>query len=247
VKAFDDIRQLFADQQIAKLRGYKPGYFSFNVEGGRCEECEGEGIVTVEMQFMADLHLLCDACKGKRYRDEVLDVKFHEKNISDILELTIEQAITFFEEHSSKNTHAARVAAKLKPLNEVGLGYLQLGQSSDTFSGGEAQRIKLASFLTKGANESPTLFVFDEPTTGLHIHDINRLLGAFHALLERGHTIIIIEHNPEVIKSADWIIDLGPEGGDKGGFVLFEGVPEHLHQAKESHTALFVQNKIVYS
>jgi excinuclease ABC subunit A len=244
VKAFDDIRALFAEQQLAKVRGYKPGYFSFNVEGGRCEECEGEGIVTVEMQFMADLHLTCDSCKGKRYKDEVLDVKFHEKTIFDILDLTIEQAIDFFQVNSEKSHNSARIAAKLQPLADVGLGYLKLGQSSDTFSGGEAQRIKLASFLTKGSSDSPTLFIFDEPTTGLHMHDINRLLSAFNELLAKGHSIIVIEHNLEVIKTADWIIDLGPEGGEHGGFLLYEGQPEGLIKIKSSHTADYMRLKL---
>ena len=247
VKAFDDIRSLFADQQLSKVRGYKPGFFSFNVEGGRCEECEGEGIVTVEMQFMADLHLMCDSCKGKRYKDEVLDVKFHEKTIFDILDLTIEQAIDFFHAGSEKSATANRISAKLKPLADVGLGYLKLGQSSDTFSGGEAQRIKLASFLTKGANDSPTLFIFDEPTTGLHMHDINRLLTAFNELLTKGHSLIVIEHNLDVIKTADWVIDLGPEGGEQGGFVLFEGTPEALLKVKNSHTANYLSNKLITS
>jgi excinuclease ABC subunit A len=247
VKAFDDIRSLFADQQLAKVRGYKPGFFSFNVEGGRCEECEGEGIVTVEMQFMADLHLLCDSCKGKRYKDEVLDVKYHEKTIFDILDLTIEQAIEFFHAGEEKSATANRISAKLKPLADVGLGYLKLGQSSDTFSGGEAQRIKLASFLTKGTNDSPTLFIFDEPTTGLHMHDINRLLSAFNELLTKGHSIIVIEHNLDVIKTADWVIDLGPEGGEQGGFVLFEGTPEALLKTETSHTAHYLRNKLITS
>jgi excinuclease ABC subunit A len=246
VKAFDDIRSLYADQPMAKLRAYKPGFFSFNVEGGRCEECEGEGIVTVEMQFMADLHLTCDSCKGKRYKDEVLEVKFHENTISDILNLTIEQAIDFFTTNSEKNATASRISAKLKPLADVGLGYLKLGQSSDTFSGGEAQRIKLASFLTKGSNDSPTLFIFDEPTTGLHMHDINRLLSAFNALLAKGHSIIVIEHNLDVIKTADWVIDLGPEGGEQGGFVLFEGTPEDLVKTNVSHTSYYLQNKLLF-
>lgn len=244
VKAFDDIRGLFAEEKLAKLRGYKPGFFSFNVEGGRCEECEGEGIVTVEMQFMADLHLMCESCKGKRYKDEVLDVKYHEKTISDILDLTIEQAIDFFAHTYEKNANAGRVAAKLKPLADVGLGYLKLGQSSDTFSGGEAQRIKLASFLTKGTNDSPTLFIFDEPTTGLHLHDISRLLAAFNALMDKGHTVIVIEHNLDVIKTADWVIDLGPEGGEQGGFVLFAGKPEELLKVDGSHTAYYLRNKM---
>jgi excinuclease ABC subunit A len=244
VKAFDDIRSLYAEQPLAKTRGYKPGFFSFNVEGGRCEECEGEGIVTVEMQFMADLHLTCDVCKGKRYKDEVLDVKYQDHTISDILNLTIEQAIEFFNTPAEKNTNAARIAAKLKPLADVGLGYLHLGQSSDTFSGGEAQRIKLASFLTKGSSDSPTLFIFDEPTTGLHMHDIHRLLTAFNELLTKGHTVIVIEHNLDVIKTADWVIDLGPEGGDQGGYVLFEGTPEGLAEVSSSHTAGFLKQKI---
>ncbi len=244
VKAFDDIRSLFADQQLSKLRNYKPGFFSFNVEGGRCDECEGEGIVTVEMQFMADLHLTCDFCKGKRYKEEVLDVKYQDKTISDILDLTINQAIELFTLSSEKNTHANRIAAKLKPLADVGLGYLKLGQSSDTFSGGEAQRIKLASFLTKGTNDSPTLFIFDEPTTGLHMHDISRLLSAFNALLDKGHTVLVIEHNLDVIKTADWVIDLGPEGGEKGGFVLFEGTPDKLLNVPSSHTANYLKNKM---
>ncbi|HNW53554.1 MAG TPA: excinuclease ABC subunit A, partial [Bacteroidales bacterium] len=244
VKAFDDIRSLFAEQQLAKVRGYKPGFFSFNVEGGRCEECEGEGIVTVEMQFMADLHLTCDSCKGKRYKEEVLDVKYHDKTISDILDLTIEQSIEFFSSTGEKNANATRVAAKLQPLADVGLGYLKLGQSSDTFSGGEAQRIKLASFLTKGTNDAPTLFIFDEPTTGLHMHDISRLLGAFNALLAKGHTVIVIEHNLDVIKTADWVIDLGPEGGDAGGFVLFAGSPNDLLKVENSHTAIFLRQKM---
>ena len=247
VKAFDDIRSLFADQQLAKVRGYKPGFFSFNVEGGRCEECEGEGIVTVEMQFMADLHLMCDSCKGKRYKDEVLEVKYHEKTIFDILDLTIEQAIDFFHVGMEKSATANRISAKLKPLADVGLGYLKLGQSSDTFSGGEAQRIKLASFLTKGTNDSPTLFIFDAPTTGLHMHDINRLLSAFNELLAKGHSIIVIEHNLDVIKTADWVIDLGPEGGELGGYLLFAGTPEDILKVETSHTANYLRNKLITS
>jgi excinuclease ABC subunit A len=195
------------------------------------------------MQFMADLHLTCESCKGKRYKDEVLEVKYHEKTISDILDTTIEQAIEFFSDTTEKNANAARVAAKLKPLADVGLGYLKLGQSSDTFSGGEAQRIKLASFLTKGSNDSPTLFIFDEPTTGLHMHDISRLLAAFNALLAKGHTVIVIEHNLDVIKTADWVIDLGPEGGEMGGYVLFAGTPEDLVKTESSHTANFLRSK----
>ena len=244
VKAYDEIRSLFADQQLAKVRGYKPGFFSFNVAGGRCEECEGEGVVKIEMQFMADIYLTCEACGGKRFKDEVLDVAYHGKNISDILDLTINQAVEFFGENKKPSTVEKRIITKLQPLQDVGLGYLKLGQASSTLSGGEAQRIKLASFLTKGASEQPTLFIFDEPTTGLHFHDISRLLDAFNALIENGHTIIVIEHNPEVIKAADWLIDLGPEGGDKGGEVIFEGPPEKLADHPESYTAKFVAEKI---
>lgn len=243
VKAFDDIRSLFAEQPLAKTRGYKPGFFSFNVEGGRCEECEGDGNVTVEMQFMADLHLVCDQCKGRRYKDEVLDVKFKGLNIADVLDLTIEQALDFFGGNDKKTSNTAKIATKLQPLSEVGLGYLTLGQSSDTFSGGEAQRIKLASFLTKSMAETPSLFIFDEPTTGLHVHDISRLLGAFAALLERGHSLVVIEHNLDVIRTADWVIDLGPEGGDQGGYVVFEGTPDKLMDCEKSYTGQFLKQR----
>ncbi len=244
VKAYDEIRNLYSDQPLSKLRGYKPGYFSFNIEGGRCEECEGDGIVKVEMQFMADIHLTCDSCKGKRFKEEVLDIKFHEHSISDILGLTIEQAIEFFMSHESHHSSCHKIVTKLKPLADVGLGYLKLGQSSDTFSGGEAQRIKLASFLTKGISDSPTLFIFDEPTTGLHFHDISKLLIAFNELILRGHTVIVIEHNPEVIKTADWVIDLGPEGGDAGGYLVFEGTPEELVKCENSYTGKFLKDKL---
>lgn len=241
VKAYDEIRALFADQPLAKARGYKPGYFSFNVEGGRCEECEGEGVVEIGMQFMADIHLVCESCKGKRFKDEVMDIQYNGKNIADILEMTIDQSITFFGEHTKDNNGEARIVAKLKPLAETGLGYLRLGQSSDTLSGGEAQRIKLASFLIKGTTEKPTLFIFDEPTTGLHFHDINKLLDSFNALIAKGHSIIVIEHNPDVIKSADWIIDLGPEGGDEGGYLVYEGTPENMQSVENSYTAKFLK------
>jgi excinuclease ABC subunit A len=244
VKAYDEIRNLFSDQALAKLRGYKPGFFSFNIEGGRCEECEGDGIVKVEMQFMADIHLTCDSCKGKRFKEEVLDIKFQDHSISDILGLTIEQAIDFFTVHDSLHASCSKIAGKLKPLADVGLGYLKLGQSSDTFSGGEAQRIKLASFLTKGNSETPTLFIFDEPTTGLHFHDISKLLIALNELIVKGHTVIVIEHNPEVIKTADWIIDLGPEGGDQGGYVVFEGLPEQLVNCERSYTGKYLKAKL---
>ncbi|HZK07895.1 MAG TPA: excinuclease ABC subunit UvrA [Bacteroidales bacterium] len=245
VKAYDEIRALYASQQLAKVRGYKPGFFSFNVEGGRCEECEGEGVVKIEMQFMADIYLTCEACGGKRFKDEVLDVKFKDKNIADILDMTINQAVDFFGIDNVKaSATEKRIMSRLQPLQDVGLGYLKLGQSSSTLSGGEAQRIKLASFLTKGAGESPTLFFFDEPTTGLHFHDISKLLEAFNALLENGHTIVVIEHNPEIIKSADHIIDLGPEGGDQGGYLVFEGTPEEIVKAEKSYTGQYLRDKI---
>lgn len=241
VKAYDEIRALYADQPLAKTRGYKPGFFSFNVEGGRCEECQGDGVVEIGMQFMADIHLVCESCKGKRFKEEVLDVLYHGKSIVDILDMTIEQAIAFFTENSTNNAVVSRIIAKLQPLSDTGLGYLRMGQSSDTLSGGEAQRIKLASFLIKGGNDSPTLFIFDEPTTGLHFHDIKKLLDSFNALIAKGHSIIVIEHNPDVIKCADWIIDLGPEGGDAGGFLVYEGLPEGMKNKAESYTAKYLK------
>jgi excinuclease ABC subunit A len=243
VKAFDEIRDIFSQQQLAQVRGYKPGFFSFNVPGGRCEECEGEGVVKIEMQFMADIYLTCEACNGSRFKDETLDVTFKNKNISDILNMTIIEAVTFFyDERSTGNLK--RLMSKLRPLQDVGLGYLKLGQSSSTLSGGEAQRIKLASFLTKGSAEKPTLFIFDEPTTGLHFHDIRKLLDSLNALIENGHTILIIEHNPEIIKSADHVVDLGPEGGDKGGEIVFEGAPEQLVNCKISYTGMFLKERV---
>jgi excinuclease ABC subunit A len=229
VKAYDDIRTLYANQKLSTLRGYKPSHFSFNVEGGRCEMCEGEGEVVIEMQFMADIHLPCEACSGKRFKSEVLEVTFNDKSISDILHLTVDEAMDFFKDEK-------RISEKLKPLADVGLGYVQLGQSSSTLSGGEAQRIKLASFLQKGSGNNPTFFIFDEPTTGLHFHDIKKLLKSFQALLEKGHSLCIIEHNMEMVKSADWVIDLGPEGGEKGGHIVFEGTPEELVNCPESYT-----------
>jgi excinuclease ABC subunit A len=245
VKAYDDIRQIYAEQPISKLRGYKPGYFSFNIEGGRCEECEGEGVVKIEMQFMADIYLKCDACHGKRFKDEVLDVKYLDKNISEILDLTIDEAITFFSSAKKPTATESRVVQKLQPLSDVGLGYLKLGQASSTLSGGEAQRVKLAFFLAKGNSEETTLFIFDEPTTGLHFHDISHLLTAFNALIERGHSIIVIEHNLDVVNACDWVIDLGPEGGEQGGHLLFEGTPENLAKCKESYTGKYLkENKM---
>lgn len=245
LKAFDDIRNLFADLQISKVRGYKPGYFSFNIPGGRCEECEGEGVVKIEMQFMADLSLTCESCGGKRFKEEVLDAKFQDKSIVDILKMTVDQSIEFFTNSTTHLSTCRRIVEKLQPLSDVGLGYLELGQSSSTLSGGEAQRIKLAYFLTKGGSQSPTLFIFDEPTTGLHFHDIRKLMDAFDALIEKGHSIIVIEHNQEVIKCADWLIDLGPEGGEAGGYVVFEGVPEDLVKVKGSYTGKYLKEKLI--
>lgn len=244
VKAFDEIRQLYSELKLSKTRNYKPGYFSFNVPGGRCDACEGEGTIKVEMQFMADIYLRCDVCNGQRFKDEVLDVKFMGQSIANLLEMTIDEAIEFFEAHRKFSNLCPKIIQKLLPLKEVGLGYLKMGQSSNTLSGGEAQRIKLAFFLTKGQNEKPTLFIFDEPTTGLHFHDINKLLDAFSALIENGHSLVVIEHNPEIIKSADWVIDLGPEGGDKGGKIIFEGTPEELIHCKNSFTAEAIIGKI---
>ena len=240
IKAYDDIRGLLASQKISKIRNYKPKHFSFNVDGGRCEVCKGEGNVTIEMQFMADVHLQCDSCEGKRFKKEVLEVNFEGKNIDDILNFTIDDAVTFFKENEQ-----IKIANKLKPLQDVGLGYVQLGQSSSTLSGGEAQRIKLASFLVKGNTKDKALFIFDEPTTGLHFHDIKKLLASFNALLDKGHSIIVIEHNIELIKCADYIIDLGLEGGKKGGQLIFEGTPEELIKNNESFTSESLKEKLV--
>jgi len=244
VKAFDDIRNLFAEQKLAKMRGNKAGYFSFNVPGGRCDNCEGEGVLKVEMQFMADVFLQCDTCHGKRYKEEALEIKFLDKNIFDILEMNIDEAITFFSQPNANKNLTERIVMKLKPLQDVGLGYLKMGQPSSTLSGGEAQRIKLASFLVNGTNEKPTLFIFDEPTTGLHFHDVNKLLTAFEALINNGHSLIVIEHDPDVIKTADWVIDLGPEGGETGGYLVFAGTPEDLTKCKESYTAEVMARKL---
>jgi excinuclease ABC subunit A len=243
IKAYDDIRNLFAEMQLSKQRGYKPAHFSFNVEGGRCEMCQGEGEVTVEMQFMADIHLECEACSGKRFKEEILEVLFNEKSIFDLLEMTVDDAIDFFK-YNNTNNAVKKIIEKLSALQEVGLGYIHLGQSSSTLSGGEAQRIKLASFLLKGSTDGTTLFIFDEPTTGLHFHDIKKLLHAFNALVENGHSILIIEHNLEVIKCADWIIDMGPEGGDGGGSIMFEGTPENMIQSMIGHTSQYLAEKL---
>ncbi len=244
VKAWDDIRLLFADLPLSLQRGYKPGYFSFNIAGGRCEQCEGEGMIHIGMQFMADIALVCDECNGKRFKNEVLDVALLGKNIADILNMSIDHALDFFSQKEILSAATKRITARLMPLSDVGLGYLRLGQSSSTLSGGEAQRIKLAFFLSKGQSELPTLFIFDEPTTGLHFHDINKLMKAFSALLQQRHTIIVIEHNMEVIKCADWIIDLGPDGGEAGGYIVAQGTPEEVVASSESHTAKFLAQKL---
>ena len=236
MKIFDEVRTLFARQPLAKARGYKSGYFSFNVEGGRCETCQGEGYVTVSMQFMSDVHLLCDQCHGSRYKEEALEVQYRGKNIFDVLEMTVDQAVDFFDDDETRSIHT-----RLIPLQEVGLGYLKLGQASSSLSGGECQRIKLASYLVRGENRTPMLFIFDEPSTGLHFHDIQKLLAAFDRLIERGHSIVVIEHHHDIIKRADWVIDMGPEGGDKGGNVVFAGTPENLLGCKESYTAKYLK------
>lgn len=243
VKVYDEIRNLYADQGLAKARNYKPGYFSFNVEGGRCETCQGEGMITVEMQFMADIQLTCETCKGKRFKEETLEITFKGKSIADVLDLTVDDAILFFEKDENNKT-CKRIVERLQPLQDVGLGYVQLGQSSSTLSGGEAQRIKLASFLIAINNATPTLFVFDEPTTGLHFHDVAKLLKSFEALIKKGHSIIVIEHNLDVIKCADWIIDMGPEGGENGGLVVFEGTPDDLAREKKSYTGKYLKEKL---
>ena len=238
VKAYDAIRQLFAEQPLAKQMGFSPQYFSFNTEGGRCEECKGAGVISVEMQFMADLVLECEACHGQRFKHDILEVRFHEKNINDVLNMTVSEAITFFGEYKQQ-----AIVNRLKPLEDVGLGYIKLGQNSSTLSGGENQRVKLAYFIGQERQE-PTLFIFDEPTTGLHFHDIQRLLDAFKALIERGHTILVIEHNLDVIKCADYVIDIGPDGGDKGGNLVFAGTPEALIECKTSITGRYLKEKI---
>ncbi|AYO57914.1 excinuclease ABC subunit A [Chryseobacterium sp. 6424] len=239
LKAYDDIRDVFSKQKMAKMQGLRPKHFSFNVDGGRCDDCKGEGVINVSMQFMADIELECETCHGTRFKNEILEVKFDEKNISEILHMTVNEAIDFFTENNEQ-----KIVTKLKPLQDVGLGYLQLGQSSSTLSGGEAQRVKLASFLVKGVATEKTLFIFDEPSTGLHFHDINKLLTSLQALIELGHSVLVIEHQPDIIKSADYIVDIGPEAGKYGGEVVFIGTPEDLVKNKDSHTGRFLAEKL---
>ena len=238
IGAWDEIRKLLANQQLSKQMGYTPAYFSFNAEGGRCEECKGEGTVTVEMQFMNDLTLECEACHGKRFKSDILEVRYQGMNAYEMMEMTINQAVEFFSRHQQK-----KIVEKMKPLQDVGLGYIKLGQPSSTLSGGENQRIKLAYYLSQ-ERATPTLFIFDEPTTGLHFHDIRKLLDAFNALIARGHTILIIEHNMDIIKCADHIIDLGPEGGQAGGNVVVTGTPEEVAKCAYSYTGQFLQDKM---
>jgi excinuclease ABC subunit A len=242
LKAYDEIRKLYSELQASVQNNFKASHFSFNIEGGRCEECQGEGVIRVEMQFMADVELTCEACKGMRFKRDILEVRYHGKNIYDMLEMTIDEAIDLFSSHPGRNEN--RIVDKLKPLSDVGLGYIKMGQSSSTLSGGESQRVKLAYFLSQEREAGHILFIFDEPTTGLHFHDINKLLKSINALVDHGHSVILIEHNQEVIKSSDWVIDLGPEGGEEGGYVVFEGKPEDLAKSKKSHTGEFLKSKL---
>jgi excinuclease ABC subunit A len=242
IKVYDDIRKLFSTQQQAIHNGFGASHFSFNIDGGRCEECQGDGFIKVEMQFMSDVILECESCKGKRFKEEILEIKYRGKNIFDVLNMTIDEATVFF--NTTRETTAQRIAQRLTVLQNVGLGYIKLGQSSSTLSGGESQRVKLAFFLLKEDNQDTTLFVFDEPTTGLHFHDIRKLMDSFNALIDKGHSVVVIEHNPDVIKCADRVIDLGPEGGEEGGYILFEGTPEELADCKDSHTGKYLKNKL---
>lgn len=242
IKAYDEIRRLFADQPYAKHTGIPATAFSFNMPGGRCEECEGEGVIKVSMQFMADVELQCEACGGKRFKPEILEVKYRDKSIYDILEMSVDEAVEFFSEDKTNST-CRRIVERIVPLQRVGLGYVKLGQSSSTLSGGESQRVKLASFLTKERSSERVMFIFDEPTTGLHFHDIGRLLSAFDALIERGHSVVVVEHNMEVIKCADWVIDLGPEAGVDGGRVVVAGTPDQVAECAESYTGEFLRKR----
>ena len=227
------MRDLFASQALSKMRGFQPKHFSFNVDGGRCDACKGEGEKIVEMQFLADVHLTCEVCHGKKFKEEVLEIQYKGKNVFEVLNMSVDEAIEFFKDEKA-------ISNSIHPLAEVGLGYVKLGQSSDTLSGGEAQRVKLASFLGKGKSAGKILFIFDEPTTGLHFHDIKKLLASFNALINQGHSIIVIEHNTDVIKSADWVIDLGPEAGIDGGDLVYEGIPEGLKKVSTSMTGRFI-------
>lgn len=242
LKAYDEIRKLYSELQASVQNNFKASHFSFNIDGGRCEECQGEGVIHVEMQFMADVELTCEACKGMRFKKEILEVRYHDKNIYDMLEMTIDEAIDFFNTHPGRSE--SRIIEKLKPLADVGLGYIKMGQASSTLSGGESQRVKLAYFLSQEKGTGHILFIFDEPTTGLHFHDIKKLLKSLNALVEHGHSVVLIEHNQEVVKSCDWVIDLGPEGGEEGGYVVFEGTPEGLAKCKKSYTGQFLVNKL---
>jgi excinuclease ABC subunit A len=243
LKAYDEIRKLYSELQASVQNNFKASHFSFNIEGGRCEECQGEGVIRVEMQFMADVELTCEACKGMRFRKDILEVKYHGKNIYDMLEMTIDEALDLFKAHPGKTEK--RIVEKLQPLSDVGLGYIKMGQSSSTLSGGESQRVKLAYFLSQEKAGGHILFIFDEPTTGLHFHDINKLLKSINALVDHGHSVLLIEHNQDVIKCADWVIDLGPEGGEQGGYVVFEGKPEDLAEVKNSYTGQFLKPKLI--
>jgi excinuclease ABC subunit A len=236
IKAYDEIRDLFSKQHLSKLRGFLPKHFSFNVDGGRCDTCKGEGEQVVEMQFLADVHLTCEVCGGKKFKEEVLEVTYKGKSVYDVLELSVDEAIEFF----AADKESAGIAKAITPLQEVGLGYIKLGQSSDTLSGGEAQRVKLASFLGKGKGHGHILFIFDEPTTGLHFHDIQKLLASFNALINQGHSVIVIEHNIDVIRASDWVIDMGPEAGDKGGSIVYAGIPSNIKKEKNSITGRFI-------
>ena len=237
IKAYDEIRDLYSRQPLSKLRGFMPKHFSFNVDGGRCDACKGEGEQIVEMQFLADVHLECEVCGGKKFKEEVLEVKYENVNIFELLEMSVDQAIEFF---NKGDKNAIAIAKAIQPLSDVGLGYVKLGQSSNTLSGGEAQRVKLASFLGKGKSQGSILFIFDEPTTGLHFHDIQKLLKSFNALVDQGHSILVIEHNTDVLKCCDWIIDLGPEAGDLGGNLVFSGTPADLKKSKKGNTGRFM-------
>ena len=241
LKAYDEIRKLFSEQQLAKQMGYTPAYFSFNTDGGRCEECQGEGTITIPMQFMADIKVECDCCHGKRFKQEVLDVEYRGKNIHDVLDMTVNQAIEFFSEVNG--TDEKRIVKRLKPLQDVGLGYIKLGQSSSTLSGGENQRVKLAWFIAQEKQQG-TIFIFDEPTTGLHFNDISVLMKSLNRLVDKGNTVIIIEHNMDVVKCADWVIDIGPEGGEAGGNVVATGTPEQIAECPDSYTGQYLKPKL---